>query len=617
MQLRRFDNNAVQQLANFTFGGKKVVGDLTLSVELTYAFQQEEDDEQNIQLRGRRHEVQPGWVPITSIDGVTISAISALCGGDGVCEEGERIPVLMSRLDTSEPHYSLGGIEDTALDLIPHRRNQINTNFSEENTIIPRFDMRWDTDNFLGSGNTGFLKAGIKYFSRERLVDDNVHRTGGADVTLADIPNATFTGRPVLSYHTGVEMNFDAIFNDFWGGKSGNINNLPVDEGAILSNSVEDDYLIDEKVFGFYGMFSVDVGNRLTVLGGVRFEGTDVDLTANQFTEGELDGDSLAECTGGGTSGGCVNELSGSFNYDNVLPNLQLRYEISESLILHAAFTSTIGRPDFEDAAPISVFAWEIDDDEQIGEAGLKNPTLVPYEADNFDLSLEYYLDNGGIVALALFHKSVANPIFEFGFSESDISVSEAQQVALDITGSAFSAIGLDSSDVFAEIDFAGFDNAEAGEITGVELSGYLPFSFLRGALDGLGVDANVTLLDSSVDVIGREAERLPFFQQPDLIANLAIFYQKNRLEGRLAYRYQESELDELGGSAALDRWRADRSQWDAQISYRLSDHWRVFGRFQNLTNETDDAIHGNNPLTLKDREDFGVTYRFGASWNS
>ena len=616
VQLRRFDNEAIQKLINFTVGAKKVVGDMTLSGEITYAYQQEEDDEQNIQFRGRRHEVQPGWEPITSIDGVAIPAISSLCGGDGVCEEGERIPVLMSRLNTSEPHYSLGGLEDTALDLIPHRRNQINTNFSEENTIIPKFDVRWDTENFLGSGYSGFLKVGVKYFDRERFVDDNVHRTGGADVTLADIPNATTSGRQVLSYNTGAEMNFDAIFNDFWGGKSGNINNLPVDEGAILSNSVEDDYRIDEKIMGLYGMFSVDIGDRLTVLGGVRFEDTEVDLTANQFTEGEFDGDALSECTGGGADGGCVNEVSGAFDYSGALPNLQLRYAITENLILRAAYTSTIGRPDFEDAAPISVFEWEIDDDELLAEAALKNPMLEPYESDNFDVSLEYYSDNGGNLALAVFHKSVDNPIFEFGFSEEELTVSEAQQVALETAGSSFTAIGLDGSDFITEVEFEGFDNAQSGKITGVELSGYFPLSFLPGPLDGLGIDGNVSLIDSSVDVIGREDEGLPFFQQPDLIANLTILYQRNRLEARLAYRYQDSELDELGGSAALDRWRADRSQWDAQINYRFSDHWRVFGRFQNLTNETDDATHGDNPLTLKDREDFGTTYRFGVSWN-
>ena len=142
---------------------------------------------------------------------------------------------------------------------------------------------------------------------------------------------------------------------------------------------------------------------------------------------------------------------------------------------------------------------------------------------------------------------------------------------------------------------------------------------------DGFGIDANFTIIDSEIDLTGtalarfnkdRAGENLPFFRQPDWIGNVALWYQRGRLAGRIAVRFQDSQVDELEGFAAVDTWSAEQTFWDAQISYRMTDNWSFYGNIQNIGNNLDDRWQGNDSSRIKDREEFGSTYRFGLRWN-
>jgi len=620
VQLRRFREKAVQEMTNFTLGGKHAWNNFTIEAKVTYAEQESVVNGQNVQFRGRDDEfsIRPGDDPVSSIEGIPIPATLCADGIPGVCEEGEQIPILMKDLFTKSPKFSMGGIENFELDRIPHRRNQDNTDLSDEETWIPQFDARWDTSNLFGTGKSGNLRAGFKYTDRERSVNDTVFRTGNVDATLADIPNAMRSGRVVAGgFDTGLEIDWDPVFEEFFGGTSG-LRDLPVDEDAILANSVEDDFEFNEEILAWYAMFEMNFNDRLKILGGVRYEDTDVDMRANQFTEAEFPDDAnLSElCDGGFSEEGCVSTALGNTSFDNWLPNFQMRYEIRENLIARFAFTETIGRPDFEDASPIQTFEWEIDDGVLEAESELKNPGLQPFASKNFDITLEYFMDNGMVFAISGFIKEIENPIFDFTFVEENLTVAEAQQIALDRVNSTFEPVGLSPDALIDEMEFEGVANAESGDITGVEVQGFMPFRFLPAPLDGLGIDFNVTLVDSSVDVIGREDIPMPFFDQSDFLANVALFYQRGPLEARVAVRNQSSKLGELGDFPDADLWDADQTFIDAQFSYELSNRAKLFFNARNLTNEGSDSIHGDDEFKPQFFERFGASFQAGLRFN-
>ncbi len=614
---RRFQTRTDQTLLNLTFGGKKTWGNLTINGEFTYSYQKEDDlRNNNIQFRARDRNGQMrlrAGETMSEINGVPFP--SSICD-NGLCAEGDSIPVLV---DMSTPETKLSsGFADHDPTRFPHWRNQVNDSLSEEKTYVPKIDVTWNMDNFLGTGNSGFVKFGFKYLDRERIVDDTDLRTNGADATIATIndafPGSFDSGRQVLSYTTDLELGFDPVFHGFFAGDpDGTGADACCDDEASKENSVEDDYVIDEQILGAYFMANVDIGERLNILAGVRYERTDGRYQAFQFTRGRERFD------GGADTLLNITEIVGTRVYNNWNPNLQMRYEINDDMIFRASFTSTLGRPDFEDAAPISRLRWDQNEaggSDLTGSLRIRNPQLQPYEALNFDASIDYYLKNGGLLSVAFFHKEIDNPIYETSGTERNITVGDAIGIVETQGGAAFNPDGLGVDEVFSEIEWESFQNADHGTITGVEVTAMIPFTFLPAPLDGFGVDSNVSFIDSSVDVIGRLDEDLPFFNQPDFIANVALWYQKGKISGRVAYRFQSSDIDGLESSSTVDFWNAERFQWDAQLGYRLNDHWNVFANFQNFTNETDDTIHGDVKFNLNTREKFGATYRFGIRWN-
>jgi TonB-dependent receptor len=112
--------------------------------------------------------------------------------------------------------------------------------------------------------------------------------------------------------------------------------------------------------------------------------------------------------------GGAITPANRSGSYENWLPSLHVRYELADDVVVRAAYTNTIGRPDFS-----SITARE-----QITLTGSRpslsrgNPALQPRESEALDLSIEWYLRDG-LIAVGLFHKDITNEIFTVTTVES------------------------------------------------------------------------------------------------------------------------------------------------------------------------------------------------------
>jgi outer membrane receptor protein involved in Fe transport len=71
-----------------------------------------------------------------------------------------------------------------------------------------------------------------------------------------------------------------------------------------------------------------------------------------------------------------------------VLPAVVATFELADDLLLRAAWTSSIGRPNYEQVAPIS----SLERDGADATRSIGNPDLEAFESANADLSIEYYL---------------------------------------------------------------------------------------------------------------------------------------------------------------------------------------------------------------------------------
>ena len=103
-------------------------------------------------------------------------------------------------------------------------------------------------------------------------------------------------------------------------------------------------------------------------------------------------------------------------SYDGRYPSLHFTYSLSDQLIVRAAYAKTYGRPDFTDILPNAQVDEADLDGDQVGNPAVvqgnitvTNPGLLPWSADNYDLSLEYYTKKGGLFSVGAFQKSIQN----------------------------------------------------------------------------------------------------------------------------------------------------------------------------------------------------------------
>jgi TonB-dependent receptor len=428
---------------------------------------------------------------------------------------------------------------------------------NREDTWVAGTNLRWDTR--LGAF-PAFVKVGGKLQVRDKVIDDQAfaYVPTGIDLAPYALPaTGTVQGGSEAFVHGNVR-NFTQFFSD----NRGNGQYFTLDPEATALNGVESDSDNRERISAGYLMGSANLG-RLTALAGMRVERTDTESRRYEFDEN-------AE-----TEAVTVRSRTFDNAYTNVLPAVVLRYGATDALVLRAAWTNSIGRPDYEQLAGFRSVQYEPTATPDVFEGSVRegNPGLRPYASSNLDAFVEYYVPSGGLLSLGGFYKRIDDPIYEFDVTERDVAF---------------------EGRTYAELRRRQDRNADAGTLRGVELSYTQPLTFLPRPLDGLGITANAAFIDSKVSVPGRDGGDLPFFGQSGRVINLVPYYQRGPVELRVAWTHRGAFLDEVGGEAFEDRYVDARETIDVTGRYRLlGERFELLAQGRNLTNEPEVGYQG------------------------
>ncbi len=199
------------------------------------------------------------------------------------------------------------------------------------------------------------------------------------------------------------------------------------------TNRINGSLQFSEKVSAAYTQFeSRLLNNRLGLVGGVRFEKTDdtgrgplIDPDA-PFVRGAdgkfalVNGARVRKAEAG--AAGSLQELAlvrkeraayAERTYDGYYPSLHATFNVTENILVRAAFAKTFGRPDLGSIIPNTT----IDENDNPnppagsspGSITYTNSGLKPYSAKNYDFSLEYYFPSGGLVSAGVFRKDLTD----------------------------------------------------------------------------------------------------------------------------------------------------------------------------------------------------------------
>lgn len=373
--------------------------------------------------------------------------------------------------------------------------------------------------------------------------------------------------RNLFANGTGAGFTTDAAANRFAG-------------GAVKQDNKED-------VYALYGQERLTFG-KLGILAGLRAEATRAQYNGNASIP--TGGQAATAERGGQTitsNGSTLVPVSASNSYNNLFPSVQARYEIQPNLIGRASFSTSIARPGFNQTNPAAT----IDAANNVVTQG--NPNLKPTTSNNLDLSIEHYLNQGGIVSVGLFDKELSNYIVgstQFGGISNPVIAA---------------ALGAQSSPT----QVVSYTNISKARALGFELNYDQKYTDLPGWLSGLGTSFNYTYVDAKGEIRPGESRQLPSTSRNTY--NAAVYWEREKVGLRLAGSYVGRNLLFIGANSSLDQYTESRLSADFSATYALDKNFSLFLLGRNLLDTPHTLTEGASNRVIQ-RETFGKAIMIG-----
>ncbi len=266
--------------------------------------------------------------------------------------------------------------------------------------------------------------------------------------------------------------------------------------------------------------------------------------------------------------------------FAEVLPALNLKFELREDLIARFAWGKVMTQPSFVDLNPGGT---KHASTRRVQEG---DPNLEPYIAEQLDIGLEWYPTDDAIIALQAFGKQVDSFI---------IQITELR----DWVEPDGSTLYDPESGGNVRLQYQGPANEEGAFIGGVEFAAQYAFTQLPSPFDGLGVIFNHTWVDTDAEFINPGSGVA--FDVPGLsrnTTNAVIFYEKYKVSARVAWNKRESFLTSITSLRGNPQFTSDYWQLDAGFGYQVTDKISIVFEAINITDENVDQFNLVGPVS-------------------
>ncbi|HEX4737078.1 MAG TPA: TonB-dependent receptor [Allosphingosinicella sp.] len=271
--------------------------------------------------------------------------------------------------------------------------------------------------------------------------------------------------------------------------------------------------------------------------------------------------------------------VSARNSFTDVLPSLNLSFDVSRDFKVRAAVYKALARPNMEEMSAGRTFT-TLSGEATTVQAALAsasggNPRLEPLTAWNYDLSFEYYPDPLTILSFAPYYK-----VLQAAFT----TVSTPETVLVDGTPFAVNIAQLANSN-------------QKSWLRGFEVTAQHAFRNLPTPLNGLGAQLNYSFAQTNYKFADPSAvdpaHPLADFTDPagiiglsKHVASATVYWSNDRFELRATYRYRSGYFKPLEPTgAAANRYVDSGSFVDASLRYTFAPHAELQLQVANITN--------------------------------
>ncbi|ANC53560.1 hypothetical protein A4249_07735 [Brevundimonas sp. GW460-12-10-14-LB2] len=239
-------------------------------------------------------------------------------------------------------------------------------------------------------------------------------------------------------------------------------------------------------------------------------------------------------------------------DYDDVLPSFNLALEPRDDVVIRLGAAKVMSRPTLGDLTP----GGSVSPTTRTVSYG--NPLLDPFRATNYDVSVEWYFQNEGLLAAAVFYKDIDS------FITSETVGIPYNQLGLPNELLQGAASPTDIFQVTRRL------NGEGGALKGIEIQYQQPFTFLPGLWSNFGFTGNVTWVDSEVSYGTAGKNRLT--GQSKNTANATLYYEDGPFQARVSIAHRSQYLLSFpGANGNSEEGVNDTTNVDASMSYECT----------------------------------------------
>ncbi|AVR95843.1 hypothetical protein C9I28_08960 [Pseudoduganella armeniaca] len=290
---------------------------------------------------------------------------------------------------------------------------------------------------------------------------------------------------------------------------------------SFNQHAYQSEFQIREKATAAYVMGDLELG-RFTGNVGVRFVRTEIDV-AN------------------GSPNNVWNPVRSSNTYNDFLPSINLKTNVTDNVVVRAAASRTLARPDFGALGALS-----LNDLTYSGSGG--NPNLKPIMSNNVDVGAEWYFMPKSLLGVNVYNMNIGSYV-TYGASTAQFYNNSVKAVTTYNMSAAL--------------------NTKA-RVRGVELQ------YVQDLGNGFGFNVNYTYAD------GEERAKAPKSACADLgdcnmigtsknSYNASVFYENDRFSARLNYSFRSAFLNGLDRNSAI--YQDDVGTVSASVNYNLTEN--------------------------------------------
>ncbi|AXV66736.1 TonB-dependent receptor [Pseudoalteromonas lipolytica] len=459
----------------------------------------------------------------------------------------------------------------------------------------------FDAEYLIGGAYFDKVKFGGRYEKRTAQEYTRTNEGGIANTSVASLIEK-LAAAGAADDGTGIVYHV----NDYFDGRADTFNSFITADGSYMLDNAQavravygleaeqmyKTFDIEENSFALYATTNFFLTEDISGEFGIRYVSYDqeMDFTAETATNSNVFDSSSADA-----------------DVSKVLPSLVLNWNITDDVVGRVAYTNTLRMPNFADLNALQYWTEPLTEGSEYGTGTGGNPDLQPEESTNYDVSLEWYFAESSSLYAAYFKRDIEGRIVSGRKVVMRPKASDGEIIPFALSAPV---------------------NGSEGELSGFELGlVYFPEN-VPEILNGLGVQASFTALDS--------AQKTPEYNDDGSLSryvdsqmagvsdesySIVGIYERDSFDMRLSYVWRSEFF--TGNEAAifanpLQFWSRPEQSLDFQFSYNVNDDLVVTFDATNILDDVYQSYYGkgNDNLFNFGNGIYSRTFALGARYS-